>query len=152
MGNIQERTLQVRRRRQKKGQVWEMTEDRRLELEEKLNIAEASGDPKQVEAVKKTMDQEYRLCTSHTADRLKRVEKTVIEIKEGLIPHDMFENMQSDIKGLRGIVTELKTEVESWKNKAKGAKLLWKILAWIVSAGGAGYVLKALSASGKINF
>ncbi len=127
-----------------------MTEERRLELEEKLNIAEASGDPKQVEAVKKTMDQEYRLCTSHTADRLKRVEKTVIEIKEGLIPHDMFENMQKDIKSLGTGFTELKTEVESWKNKAKGAMSLWKILALIVAGGGSGYLIKALSVSGKI--
>ena len=127
-----------------------MTDERRRELEEKLNLAEASGDPKQVEAVKKTMDQEYRLCTSHTADRLKRVEKTVNEIKEGLIPHDMFENMQKDIQGLSTGFTELKTEVESWKNKAKGAMSLWKILALIAAGGGSGYLIRALSVSGKI--
>ena len=124
-----------------------MTEARRLELEEKLNMAEASGDPAKVEAVRKTIAQEYRLCTSHTADRLKRVETTVNEIKEGLIPHDMFDNMQSDIKDLRTIVSDLKTEIEAWKNKAKGAHLFWKILAFIVASGGSGYLLKALSVS-----
>ena len=133
-----------------------MTEERRLELEEKLNMAEASGDPAKVDAVKKTIAQEYRLCTSHTADRLKRVETTVNEIKVGLIPHDMFDNMQTDIKNLSKIVTELKTEIEAWKskakieawkNKAKGARLFWKILAFIVASGGSGYLIKALSAS-----
>lgn len=124
-----------------------MTEERRLELEEKLNMAEASGDPAKVDAVKKTIAQEYRLCTSHTADRLKRVETTVNEIKVGLIPHDMFDNMQTDIKNLGKIVTELKTEIEAWKNKAKGARLFWKILAFIVASGGSGYIIKALSAS-----
>ena len=124
-----------------------MTEERRLELEEKLNMAEASGDPAKVDAVKKTIAQEYRLCTSHTADRLKRVETTVNEIKVGLIPHDMFDNMQADIKNLGKIVTELKTEIEAWKNKAKGARLFWKILAFIVASGGSGYLIKALSVS-----
>lgn len=124
-----------------------MTEERRLELEEKLNMAEASGDPAKVDAVKKTIAQEYRLCTSHTADRLKRVETTVNEIKAGLIPHDMFDNMQTDIKNLSKIVTNLKTEEEAWKNKAKGARLFWKILAFIVASGGSGYLFKALSVS-----
>ena len=115
-------------------------------------MAEASGDPAKVEAVKKTIAQEYRLCTSHTADRLKRVETTVNEIKQGLIPHDMFENMQKDIKDLSAVVTALKTEIEAWKNKAKGAHLFWKVLAFIVASGGAGYLLKALSVSGNFNF
>lgn len=127
-----------------------MTDERRRELEEKLNLAEASGDPKQVEAVKRTMEQEYRLCTSHTADRLKRVEATVLEIKMGLIPHDMFYNMQKEIQDLRNVVMALKEEVEAWKNKAKGAGMLWQILAFIAASGGCGFILKTLSASGKL--
>ena len=126
-----------------------MTEGRRLELEEKLNMAEASGDEAKIAAVKKTMEQEYRLCTSHTADRLKRVEKTVNEIKEGLIPADMFGNMQKGVDNLTGRVAELKSEMESWKNKAKGAKLLWQILGYIAAAGGSGYIVKLLLATSK---
>ena len=126
-----------------------MTEERRLELEEKLNMAEASGDEAQIAAVKKTMEQEYRLCTSHTADRLKRVEKTVNAIKEGLIPADMFGGIQDGMKGLTDTVRELKSEVEAWKNRAKGAKLLWTILGYIAAAGGSGYVMKLLLATAK---
>ena len=124
-----------------------MTEARRLELEEKLNLAEASGDPKQIEAVKKTMEQEYRLCTSHTADRLKRVEATVNQIKEGLIPADMFSDLKKWLEKLSGTVAELKSEVEGWKNKAKGAKILWTILGYIVAAGGSGILVKLLASS-----
>ena len=126
-----------------------MTEKRRLELEEKLNIAEASGDAAAIAAVKLTMEREYRECTSHTADRLKRVEATVNEIKEGLIPAGMFEEMKDGMKNLSSIVYELKSEMEAWKNKAKGAKTLWIILGAIVSAGGGGLLMKLLQASAK---
>lgn len=121
-----------------------MTETRRLELEEKLNIAEASGDPAQIAAIKKTIEQEYRICTSHTADRLKRVESTVNEIKEGLIPAEMFGELKDGLSHLTTTVQGIKVEMEEWKNKAKGAKMLWHILGYIVAAGGGGYLMKLL--------
>ena len=124
-----------------------MTEQRRLELEEKLNMAEASGDEAKIAAVKKTMEQEYRLCTSHTADRLKRVEATVNAIKDGLIPADMFGKLEDGLTKLSTNFHELKSEVESWKNRVKGAKLLWTILGYIAAAGGSGYIVKFLLAS-----
>ena len=126
-----------------------MTETRRLELEEKLNMAEASGDEAKIAAVKKTMEQEYRLCTSHTADRLKRVEATVNAIKDGLIPADMFGKLEDGLTKLSTNFHELKSEVESWKNRVKGAKLLWTILGYIAAAGGSGYIVKLLLASSK---
>jgi hypothetical protein len=126
-----------------------MTEERRLELEEKLNMAEASGDEAKISAVKKTMEQEYRLCTSHTADRLKRVEATVNAIKDGLIPADMFGKLEDGLTKLSTNFHELKSEVESWKNRVKGAKLLWTILGYIAAAGGSGYIVKLLLASSK---
>lgn len=119
-----------------------MTEERRLQLEEKLNTAEAHGDEAEILAVKKTMEQEYRLCTSHTADRLKRVESTVNQIKEGLIPATLFGELKEGLK-------ELKDEVEGWKNKAKGAKLLWNLLGYIAAAGGSGYIVKLLLTTAK---
>ena len=124
-----------------------MTEERRLELEEKLNMAEASGDEAKISAVKKTMEQEYRLCTSHTADRLKRVEAIVNAIKDGLIPADMFGKLEDGLNKLSTNFHELKSEVESWKNRVKGAKLLWTILGYIAAAGGSGYIVKLLLAS-----
>lgn len=124
-----------------------MTEIRRLELEEKLNIAEASGDPAAIAAIKKTMEHEYRECTSHTADRLKRVETTVNEIKAGLIPATMFGELKTGLETLTSTVSGLKAEMEAWKNKAKGAKILWTILGAIVAAGGGGFILRLLSNS-----
>lgn len=121
-----------------------MTEDRRLELEEKLNNAEAHGDEAEISAIKKTMDQEYRLCTAHTAERMKRIEKTVNSIEQGLIPADMFTNMQNAITSISQSVAALKADIEKWKNKAEGAKMLWKILGYIAAAGGSGAVVKFL--------
>ena len=126
-----------------------MTEKRRMELEEKLNDAEASGDPAKIAAVKKTMEQEYRECTSHTADRLKRVEDTVNEIKKGLIPADMFGELKEGLKTLTATVNILKKEMEAWKNRAHGAKILWTILGYIAAAGGGGLIMKFLAATTK---
>lgn len=127
-----------------------MTEKRRLELEEKLNIAEAHGDAAEIAAVKLTMEREYRECTSHTADRLKRVETTVNEIKAGLIPAELFGELKAGLSTLSTTVVELKEEVEAWKNKVKGAKMLWTILGAIVAAGGGGLLMKLLSESAKV--
>ena len=126
-----------------------MTEKRRLELEEKLNDAEAHGDAAAIAAVKTTMEREYRECTSHTADRLKRLEETVYQIKAGLIPADMFQELKDGLHNLSQTVMDLKTEVEAWKNKAKGAHMLWKVLALLTAAGGGGLLVKLLSASAK---
>lgn len=125
-----------------------MTEERRVQLEEKLNIAEASGDPAQIEAIQKTMAQEYRLCTSHTADRLKRVEKTVNTIKDGLIPAEMFGNLRDGLKSLKDTVVEIKNEMEGWRQRAKGAKMLWSVLRYLAAAGGGGYIMKLLLGGG----
>lgn len=122
-----------------------MTESRRLELEEKLNRAEAKQDEAEISAVKKTMEQEYRLCTSHTAERLKRVEDVVYQIKAGLIPAKTFEDIQEGLKLLHTSVGEMKQEMEGWKHKLSGMKLLWQILAYITAAGGGGMVIKLLS-------
>lgn len=123
-----------------------MTEERRLELEEKLNEAEARGDVAGVAAVKMTMDREYRECTSHTADRLKRVEKTVNQIKEGLIPATMFDEIKEGLgKTQKEIETHMK-EVEEWKNKIKGARVLWGLLGGIVTAGGGAILLRVIEA------
>ena len=124
-----------------------MTNERRLELEEKLAIAEAHKDEAEIAAVKSTMEREYRECTSHTADRLKRVEATVIEIKRGLIPAEMFGNLQNGLKDVCEQVVTLKVEIESWKNKASGMKLLWQVLGYIVAAGGGGWLISLLKAS-----
>lgn len=121
-----------------------MTEARRLELEEKLNVAEAIGDPAQIAAIKKTIEQEYRICTSHTADRLKRVEATVNAIKEGLIPATMFNELKTGLSELTTTVQGVKIEMEGWKNKAKGAKMLWHLLGYLAAAGGSGYIVKLL--------
>ena len=126
-----------------------MTEKRRLELEEKLNIAEAHGDAAEIAAVKLTMEREYRECTSHTADRLKRVEATVNEIKAGLIPAELFGELKTGLSTLSTTVVELKEEVEAWKNRVKGAKMLWTILGAIAAAGGGGLIVKLLTATAK---
>lgn len=58
-----------------------MLEKRRLELEQMLDAAYATGDMKRVEAVRRTIDRENLECTAHTAERVKRIEADVADIK-----------------------------------------------------------------------
>ena len=126
-----------------------MKEERRLELEEKLNLAEAHGDSAEIEAIKRTIAQEYRLCTSHTAERLKRVEATVFRIEEGLIPATLFEELKEQIATVSQSVNSLSQEVEKWKNCAKGAKMLWHVLGYLAASGGTGLIVKLLIGADK---
>lgn len=100
-----------------------MKELRRIELEQMLDAAEASGDAKQIRAVRRTIDRENLECTAHTAERVKRVEADVLEIKS--------------------IVSKISLSLDAAKNKVQGAKMLWDVLKVIVGAGGGAFLLKA---------
>ena len=102
-----------------------MLENRRLELQSKMDAALAANDSAQIEAIRRTIDRETLECTAHTAERVKRVEKAVDEIKTG--------------------VNEIKTELTAWKNRAEGAGLLWKVLGIFAASGGGAVILKLLS-------
>lgn len=99
-----------------------MKESRRIELEQMLDAAEASGDAKQIRAVRRTIDRENLECTAHTAERVKRVEADVLEIKS--------------------IVSKISLSLDAAKNKVQGAKMLWDVLKVIVGAGGGAFLLK----------
>lgn len=58
-----------------------MKESRRIELEQMLDEAFAEGDERKISAVRRTIDRENLECTAHTAERVKRIEADVIEIK-----------------------------------------------------------------------
>lgn len=100
-----------------------MKESRRIELDQMLDEAISSGDQRRIEAVKRTRERENMECTSHTSERLKRVESDVIEIK--------------------ALVSKISRSLDATKNKAKGAKMLWDILKVVVGAGGGAFLLKA---------
>ena len=57
-----------------------MTEERRQELEQKLDAARAANDPAQIDAVKRTIDREVLECTARTAMRVKIIVKKVEDI------------------------------------------------------------------------
>lgn len=103
-----------------------MLESRRLELQSQMDAALAANDSSQIEAIRRTIDRETLECTAHTAERVKRVEKAVDEIKTG--------------------VNDIKTELAAWKNKAEGAGILWKILGIFAASGGGAIILKLLAA------
>ena len=116
-----------------------------MELQALLDEAYAKQDTEKVEALRRTIDRETLECTAHTAERLKRVEKNVEEIKNGLIPHKMFDDIESGLEVVTQAVTELKQELEAWKHRAFGAKLVWQILGYLAAAGGGGFILKLLT-------
>ena len=93
-----------------------MLEARRIELQAEMDAAIASGDHARITAVARTIDRETLECTAHTAERLKRVEANVSEVK--------------------AVVYELRDDFRAVKHRAEGAQWLWKVLGAIVAAGG----------------
>lgn len=101
-----------------------MLEERRLELQRQMDAAHAANDAAQIEALRRTIDRETLECTAHTAERLKRVEANVGDIKT--------------------VTYELRNEFRAWKHRAEGAKWLWRVLGAGVAAGGGAALLKLL--------
>ena len=105
-----------------------MLESRRLELQAQMDAAVASGDTARIDALRRTIDRETLECTAHTAERLKRVEKDVGEIKTTVI--------------------KISNNITAYENRVEGAKWLWKVLGVVASAGGGAVILKLLTAFG----
>ena len=102
-----------------------MLDSRRLELQAQMDAAYAANDTAQIEALRRTIDRETLECTAHTAERLKRVEKDVCEIK--------------------GTVGEIRDELAARKHKMHGARILWDALKLVAASGGGAVVLKLLA-------
>ena len=105
-----------------------MLETRRLELQSQMDAALAANDKARIEALRRTIDRETLECTAHTAERVKRIEKDVVEVK-------------SDVREIKGALTAAKHRIEGAK---WGAKWLWDILKVLAGAGGGAALLKAL--------
>lgn len=116
-------------------------------------IAEQSGDPKLVRLAEQHRDEMMMHCVQRQADRIKAVKadvdqiKTdVSEIKESI--HNMDKKKDEffkDYAKTKDDVATCKSEMKSWKDKAKGAKLLWDALKIIVGAGGGAALMQALA-------
>ena len=104
-----------------------MKESRRLELQAQLDQAVSNNDTALADAIRHTIDRETLECT---AERLKRVETDVSEIKE--------------------MVFEIKDELREVRSRAKGIKdgatWMYDLLRIAVSVGGGAAVLKILGA------
>lgn len=89
-----------------------MLEKRRLELEQMLDNAYATGDAKRVEAVRRTIDRENLECTAHTAERVKRIEKDVTEIKAKVcgwgVAKDIIKFVVGAALGVLGLYVKMK--------------------------------------------
>lgn len=112
-----------------------MKESRRLELQAQLDQAVSNNDTASADAIRHTIDRETLECTAHTAERLKRVELDVSEIKETVF----------DIKDeLRDMKAASKTTDAHDKGVQEGAHWVIEILKLIVSAGGGAALIKFL--------
>ena len=124
-----------------------MTEQLRQELEDRLEKAEASGDTNLINQARRAIDHHTLECQAHTADRIKRIEKDVSDIKVTVEKISAFqEEIQTKHKQVASQVYSTKDEINEIKAKAAGAKAgvsgFIEVLKWIVAAGGGGLVLK----------
>ena len=124
-----------------------MTEQLRQELEDRLEKAEASGNPNLITQARRAIDHHTLECQAHTADRIKRIEKDVTDIKVTVEKISTFQqNLQTKHKQVASQVYSTKNEINEIKAKAAGAKAgisgFIEVLKWIIAAGGGGLALK----------
>ena len=124
-----------------------MTEQLRQELEDRLEKAEASGDATLINQARRAIDHHTLECQAHTADRIKRIEKDVSDIKVTVEKISTFQqDIQTKHKQVASQVYSTKDEINEIKAKAAGAKAgvsgFIEVLKWIIAAGGGGLVLK----------
>ena len=105
-----------------------MQEARRLELQAQMDAAFARNDVAEIESIRRTIDRETLECTAHTAERLKRVETDVGEIRRG--------------------VGEINARLSVSKNRREGAKFVLELLRLLAYTGGGAALLKFLEKSG----
>lgn len=126
-----------------------MTDQLRKELEDRLEKAEATGDMALINEARRAIDHHTLECQAHTADRIKRIEKDVTEIK---ITVENISNFQHDIetkhKRVAAEVYATKDEFKELKAKAAGAKAgisgFLEVLKWLIAVGGGGLLVKVL--------
>ena len=126
-----------------------MTDQLRQELEDRLEKAESSGDQKLINEARRAIDHHTLECQAHTADRIKRIEKDVVEIKSTV--GKILESQDSLEKKHTKTASEVyatKDELREIKARATGAKAgistLLEVLKWVSAVGGGGLVYKMI--------
>lgn len=131
-----------------------MTDQLRQELEDRLEKAEASGDQSRINEARRAIDHHTLECQAHTADRIKRIEKDVSEIKT-TVGHisDFQQTIERKHKSVASEVYATKDEVKEMKAKAAGAKAgisgFLELLKYLAAVGGGGALMKWLQ---NVNF
>lgn len=121
-------------------------------LKKNYQLAKESGDPKRIEDAREAIDDAQMECQAHTAERVKGLVNDVGEIKS-----DVKAIQQSVTKcvaaqttltkqyGLANLaIGKLDKEFTAWKERAKGAKMLYDLAKILVGAGLGGALLKIL--------
>ena len=129
-----------------------MTELLMKTLKKNYQLAKESGDPKRIEDAREAIDDAQMECQAHTAERVKGLVNDVGEIKS-----DVKAIQQSVTKcvaaqttlteqyGLANLaISKLDKEFTAWKERAKGAKMLYDLGKVLVGAGLGGALLKLL--------
>lgn len=129
-----------------------MTDQLRMELEDRLEKAEATGDQTLINEARKAIDHHTLECQAHTADRIKRIEKDVSDIKVTVQKISSFqEKIEQKHKVVATQVYATKDEIKDIKAKAAGAKAgisgLIEVMKWVAAAGGGGVLLKLIQSA-----
>ena len=129
-----------------------MTDQLRQELEDRLDKAEESGDQKLINEARRAIEHHTLECQAHTADRVKRIETDVIEIKSTVKSiSELQQHLDEKHKKTATDFYATKAELNDIKNQAKGAKAgvtgLIEVLKWVIAVGGGGLLVKMINHS-----
>ena len=126
-----------------------MTDQLRQELEDRLEKAEASGDQSRINEARRAIDHHTLECQAHTADRIKRIENDVADIKSTVEKISTYqvalaakhEKTATDFYTTKSELTELKAKAVGAK---AGMSALIEVLKWVAAVGGGGFLFKVI--------
>ena len=121
-------------------------------LKKNYQLAKESGDPKRIEDAREAIDDAQMECQAHTAERVKGLVNDVSEIKTDVksIQQSVSKCVASQTTlteqyGIANLaISKLDKEFTAWKERAKGAKMIYDLAKVLVGAGLGGALLKIL--------
>lgn len=136
----------------------QMTDQLRQTLQMNYDHAKKSGDANRIMDAQEAMHWAELECQAHTSERVKRIERDVIDIKTQIqdLRHDIssikdhHEDVTKKLEETTDSVKALKEELSSLKDKGKGAYFIVRLIYCFLAGGGAVTAVKLFKLFGWI--
>lgn len=135
-----------------------MTDQLRQTLQMNYDLAKKSGDAGRITDAQEAMHWAELECQAHTSERVKRIERDVIDIKTQILElkgdlsliKEQRNTISDEYKQTNEAVQKLSEELRSIHDKGRGAYLILRLLYCFLAGGGAMAAVKIFKIMGWV--